>query len=120
MSRHRCTVRRGTLIVWSPHLAGRDAATWSDPLCFDPDRFLGLTPEQQALADQAWVPFGRGPHMCLGFALAQMELTLIISRMAQRLVAASSSDVPRPVGMVVNRPTGGAVLRLTTFAREFR
>ncbi len=116
-----CTVRRGTLIVWSPHLAGRDAATWTDPLRFDPDRFVGLTPEQQALADQAWVPFGRGPHMCLGFALAQMELALIISRMAQRLVAVSStSDMPRPVGMVVNRPTGGAALRLTTFAEDFR
>ena len=114
------TVRRGTLVVWSPHLAGRDAATWTDPLRFDPDRFVGLTSEQQALADQAWVPFGRGPHMCLGFALAQMELTLIVSRMAQRLVAASSSDVPRPVGMVVNRPTGGAVVQLTTFAGDIR
>ncbi len=111
-----CTVRRGTLVVWSPHLAGRDAATWTDPLRFDPDRFVGLTSEQKALADQAWVPFGRGPHMCLGFGLAQMELALIISRMAQRLVAvSSSSEMPRPVGMVVNRPTGGAVLRLTTF-----
>ena len=109
-------VRRGTLVVWSPHLAGRDPATWTDPLRFDPDRFVGLTPEQQALCDQAWVPFGRGPHMCLGFGLAQMELTLIISRLAQRLVAVSSADVPRPVGMVVNRPTGGAVLQLTTVA----
>ena len=111
------TVRRGTLVVWSPHLAGRDAATWTDPLRFDPDRFVGLTAEQQALADQAWVPFGRGPHMCLGFGLAKMELALIISRLAQRLVAvSSSSDMPRPIGMVVNRPTGGAVLRVTTFA----
>ena len=114
------TVRRGTLVVWSPYLAGRDAATWTDPLRFDPDRFVGLTPEQQALADQAWVPFGRGPHMCLGFGLAQMELALIISRLAQRLVATSSSEVPPPVGMVVNRPTGGAVLQVTTFAAEFR
>jgi cytochrome P450 len=109
-------VRRGTLVVWSPYLAGRDPATWTDPLRFDPDRFVGLTAEQQALCDQAWVPFGRGPHMCLGFGLAQMELTLIISRLAQRLVAVSSAEVPRPVGMVVNRPTGGAVLRLTTVA----
>jgi cytochrome P450 len=114
-----CAVRRGTLLVWSPYLAGRDATAWTDPLRFDPDRFIGLTPEQQPLADQAWVPFGRGPHMCLGFALAQMELTVIISRLSQRLVAvASSSDVPRPVGMVVNRPTGGATLQVTTRAAE--
>ncbi len=102
-------IRRGTLVVWSPHLAGRDPGTWKDPLRFDPDRFLGMTPEQKALADQAWVPFGRGPHMCIGFALAQMELTLIVARLAQRLdLTPIADETPHPVGMVVNRPTGGA------------
>ncbi len=50
---------------------------------------------------------------CIGFALAQMELTLIIARMAQRLdVTAPSNAVPRPVGMVVNRPSSGAPLQV--------
>ncbi|MBK9973002.1 MAG: cytochrome P450 [Acidimicrobiaceae bacterium] len=102
-------VRKGTLVVWSPHLAGRDPDSWRDPLRFDPDRFAEMTPEQKALTDQAWVPFGRGPHMCIGFALAQMELTLIISRLAQRLdLTPTAGETPHPVGMVVNRPTGGA------------
>lgn len=102
-------VRKGTLVVWSPHLAGRDPGSWRDPLRFDPDRFAEMTPEQKALTDQAWVPFGRGPHMCIGFALAQMELTLIISRFAQRLdLTPTAGETPHPVGMVVNRPTGGA------------
>ena len=80
---------------------------------FDPDRFVGLTPQQKALSDQAWVPFGRGPHMCIGFALAQMELTLIISRIAQRLdLVPISGRMPKPVGMVVNRPEGGAPFRI--------
>jgi cytochrome P450 len=103
------TIRKGTLVVWSPHLAGRDPNSWTDPLRFDPDRFAALTPQQKAITDQAWVPFGRGPHMCIGFALAQMELTLIIARLAQRLdLTPTSNDVPHPVGMVVNRPRGGA------------
>jgi cytochrome P450 len=102
-------VRKGTLIVWSPHLAGRDSAIWVDPLTFNPDRHRDLTPEQKAANDRAWVPFGRGPHMCIGFALAQMELTLIIARLSQRLdLRPISTLVPRPVGMVVNRPAGGA------------
>ena len=58
--------RRGTLIVWSPYLAGRDPASWVEPWLFNPDRFAELTSEQKALSDQAWVPFGRGPHSCLG------------------------------------------------------
>jgi cytochrome P450 len=86
-------IPKGTLILWSPHLAGRDPAAW---------------------ADAAWVPFGRGPRNCIGFALAQMELTLIISRIAQRLdVAETTSDLPKPVGMVVNRPEGGAPMRVS-------
>jgi cytochrome P450 len=107
-------IRKGTLVVWSPHLAGRDPGSWTDPLRFDPDRFADMTAEQKAITDQAWVPFGRGPHMCIGFALAQMELTLIIARLAQRLdLTPTSTEMPHPIGMVVNRPTGGAPFRVS-------
>jgi cytochrome P450 len=42
-----------------------------------------------------------------------MELTLIIARLAQRLdVAPVGTEAPRPVGMVVNRPAGGAPMRV--------
>jgi cytochrome P450 len=111
-------IPKGTLILWSPHLAGRDANAWRDPLRFDPDRFADLDDDQRALADMAWVPFGRGSRNCIGFALAQMELTLIIARLAQRLdVRSVSSDVPEPVGMVVNRPAGGAPMRVDWWPR---
>ena len=107
-------IRKGALVVWSPHLAGRDPGSWTDPLRFDPDRFANLTAEQKTITDQAWVPFGRGPHMCIGFALAQMELTLIIARLAQRLdLTPMSTELPHPIGMVVNRPTGGAPFRVS-------
>ena len=110
----RYSIRKGTLVVWSPHLAGRDPDSWTDPLRFDPDRFTDLTPEQRAVTDQAWVPFGRGPHMCIGFALAQMELTLIIARLAQRLdLTPTANEIPHPIGMVVNRPTGGAPFQVS-------
>ncbi len=107
LGQHR--ISKGTLIVWSPYLAGRDDSVWADPLRFDPDRHRDMTPEQKAVTDQTWVPFGRGPHMCIGFVLAHMELTLVLARLAQRLdLTPTSSKVPRPVGMVVNRPEGGA------------
>lgn len=106
-------VPAGTLVLWSAHLAGRDPTAWNDPLSFEPDRFVELTPEQEALADTAWVPFGGGARNCIGFALAQMELTLILARLAQRAeIEAPTRDVPRAVGMVVNRPEGGAPMRI--------
>jgi cytochrome P450 len=106
-------IPKGTLILWSAHLAGRDPTAWTDPLTFDPDRFVDMSPEQSAMADLAWVPFGRGARNCIGFALAQMELTLIIARLAQRLDVEAIGAKPRPVGMVVNRPSGGAPMAVT-------
>lgn len=106
-------IPRGTLILWSAHLAGRDERAWENPLRFDPDRFLHLDDEQRALADIAWVPFGRGARNCIGFALAQMELTLLIARIVQRLdIEPVTTTKPTAVGMVVNRPSGGAPMRV--------
>lgn len=108
------TIRKGTLILWSAHLAGRDPSAWAAPEVFDPDRFVDPDPDQKALADIAWVPFGRGARNCIGFALAQMELTLIIARMAQHLdLDTTATSVPGPVGMVVNRPEGGVPLEVS-------
>jgi cytochrome P450 len=110
-------IPKGTMLLWSAHLAGRDASVWNEPLRFDPDRFVDMAPQQRALADMAWVPFGRGARNCVGFALAQMELTLIVARLAQRLDLAPTADrEPRPVGMVVNRPAGGAPVRISARA----
>lgn len=107
-------IRKGTLILWSAHLAGRDADAWRQPLRFEPDRFIEPSPDQRALSNAAWVPFGRGPRNCIGFALAQMELTLIISRLAQRVdITPLRPDMPQPVGMVVNRPAGGAPMKVS-------
>jgi cytochrome P450 len=114
-------IPHGTMVLWSAHLAGRDPEAWPDPQRFDPDRFAdeaALSPEQRSASDAAWVPFGHGPRMCIGFALAQMELTLAIARVAQRLdLTAVGSTVPRPVGMVVNRPLGGVPMRVAERAR---
>ncbi|MDQ1532704.1 MAG: hypothetical protein QOF28_465 [Actinomycetota bacterium] len=102
------TIRKGSFILLCPYLAGRDATSWPDPLRFDPDRHLGAGGSDPAPLNPAWVPFGRGPRHCIGFALAEMELVLVVARIAQRLdLDLVSSAVPAPYGMVVNRPSGG-------------
>jgi cytochrome P450 len=101
------------LVLWSPYLAGRHAPTWPDPDRFDPDRHANLDGTQRALNDAAWVPFGRGPRMCIGFALAQMELTLITARLAQRLeLTATAPHPPTPTGLIVSQPASGAPMHI--------
>lgn len=102
------TIPRRAMILWSPYLAGRDPGAWGDPLSFRPERHLDADEETAALREAAWAPFGRGPRRCIGFALAQMELTLAIARLAQRVdVELEAPEIPPPCGMVVNRPSGG-------------
>ncbi len=113
-------IRRGTLAVWSPYLAGRDPAAWPELTRFDPSRFLVANGDtepvvesseqvRRAAAHEAWLPFGRGARMCVGFALAQMELTLIVARMAQRLdLVPTAASPPEPKGLVVSAPATGA------------
>jgi cytochrome P450 len=108
-------LRRGTMVLPSPYLAGRDPRAWHDPLTFDPHRFDRMTDEQRSLANRAWVPFGGGARSCIGFALAQMELTIITARMAQRLdLHPTSTAIPPPTGLVVSRPRGGARMLVAT------
>ncbi len=108
------SIPQGTLTLWSPYLAGRDPDSWADPDDFRPERFADLDEAQRALADDAWVPFGRGPRMCVGFALAQMELTLITSRLAQRVdLEPTASHPPAASGLIVSRPVGGVPMRVT-------
>ena len=101
-------IRKGSFLLLCPYLAGRDPGAWEEPLRFDPDRHLTADRSEVLPTNPAWVPFGRGPRHCIGFALAEMELILILSRFAQRLdLSLASPEIPVPYGMVVNRPTGG-------------
>jgi len=101
-------IPRGTMILWSSHLSGRDPDAWPDPLRFDPGRFATAAADRSLSSSGAWAPFGGGARNCVGFAIAQTELTLAISRIAQRIdVEPMREAVPQPVGMVVNRPEGG-------------
>ncbi len=112
------TIPKNAMVLWSPYLAGRDAGAWDDPLAFRPERHLNPSPEDAARMEKAWVPFGRGPRRCIGFALAQMELTLIVSRLAQRAdMALVNEETPSPYGMVVNRPLGGVIVAARRVSR---
>lgn len=55
--------------VWIPAgLIHHDPASYSEPEEFRPERFLGTTPSRGA-----WVPFGGGPHRCVGAGFARHQ-----------------------------------------------
>jgi cytochrome P450 len=106
-----CRIARNAIVAWSPYLTGRHPATFAEADRFRPERWLEADDETRAAADLAWMPFGRGPRSCVGFALAQMQLTLIVGRLAQRVdLTPVTAAIPPAEGLVVSRPRGGVVM----------
>lgn len=65
---------------------------WPDPGRFDPDRFL---PEQVAQrSPNAYLPFGRGPHACIGAHFSRQELLVMVAALGRRFrVPSSGPDI---------------------------
>jgi cytochrome P450 len=75
-------IAAGTTIAISPYVVHRLPTYWPDPERFDPERF-----DDDVAAGRprfAFLPFGGGPHLCIGNAFALMEATLIAATIVSR------------------------------------
>ncbi len=72
----------GSIVGVPPYVIHRLPAYWPDPERFDPLRF---SPEQSASRPRfAYLPFGGGPHQCIGNNFALVEAQLIFATIVQR------------------------------------
>lgn len=75
-------IPKGAQVAIMPWILHRHQTLWDHPDRFDPDRF---SPQNSAGRDRfAWLPFGGGPRICIGAALAMAEASLILATIAQR------------------------------------
>jgi cytochrome P450 len=74
---------KGTLFGVGWYSIHRDPRWWPDPERFDPTRF---TDKDVAAArpTNAFVPFGAGPHHCIGSGMAYMNAQFLLAIIAQR------------------------------------
>jgi len=103
----------GTMVILSPWLVHRRAASWPDPRRFDPERFLGPgNAAERATARGDYLPFGMGPRLCIGRDLALVEAVLVLATLlpGRRLVAPRGEVEPE--ALVTVRPRGGLPLKL--------
>ncbi|WP_460696288.1 cytochrome P450 [Nocardia thraciensis] len=72
-------IRAGDMVLARLGAANRDPAHFPEPDTFDPSR--------NAAREQAGrhMAFGRGPHHCLGAALARLEIGIALQTLADRL-----------------------------------
>jgi len=74
-------IRAGDNIVAMPLVAHRHPRFWPNPEGFEPNRFIDGPPSGDSRL--AYFPFGAGPRLCVGKALAELEAMIVIARMAQ-------------------------------------
>ncbi|MFN5514332.1 MAG: cytochrome P450, partial [Cyanobacteriota bacterium] len=64
----------GTVLAGSIYLTHRDPQIYPQPEQFRPERFL-----EQNFSPYEFIPFGGGSRRCIGMALAQMEMKLVLA-----------------------------------------
>lgn len=70
----------GTTFVISIQLAHAAEASFPDAQAFDPDRFSGSAPRPSS-----WIPFGGGVNRCIGAALANLEMDVVLRTLLSEL-----------------------------------
>ncbi|CAL1577717.1 unnamed protein product [Knipowitschia caucasica] len=89
-------VTKGTRVVinvWSLH---HDPEEWPNPESFEPARFLNSDASGLVIPSPSYLPFGVGQRVCLGEALAKMELFLFLSTILQRFTLTARPGDPLP------------------------
>ena len=97
---------------WTLH---RNGKWWSDPHAFRPERFL---PENEdALIQGAYIPFGQGPHTCVGAGFAQTESVLILAELVRQFDwLLSPGQTVRPAARMTTRPADQVMLHVRHLA----
>jgi cytochrome P450 len=102
------------LVIVSPWLVHRHAASWSNPERFDPSRFLGVDGlrRRDLVASSAYLPFGAGPRLCVGRDMALLEGALVLASLVARVDLEAVGPPPRAVPLVTIRPADGLPMRV--------
>jgi len=85
---------------------------WNEPTSFDPERFAPARAEDQRHT-HAWVPFGGGPHLCLGMHFAELQIKSIMHQLVQRYRWSVPNGYTMPVQQApISKPLDGLPIEL--------
>jgi len=104
-------VRAGDRVAISPWLVHRHEQLWADPAAFRPERFVEKP--NAYLTDDAFLPFSKGPRVCIGAGFALAEAAVVLGALLRRYrVMPDDGPLAMPVAVVSIRPDRPHALRL--------
>ena len=105
---HRFPV--GSKLVFSPYHTHRLETLWGDALRFDPSRWDPTLPDYHKPRNHTFLPFGGGPHRCVGAAFATTTVKAALAQIARRADPWLVSRKAEPAGLIGMRPKHGLTL----------
>ncbi|SDP53679.1 cytochrome P450 [Lentzea jiangxiensis] len=98
-------IKQGAFLLYSPYVTHRLEEIYRDPLRFDPDRW------ETKPAPHEFLPFGGGPHRCIGAGLATTSLTVMLKALLQRPKPELLPQRITPTSVAAMRPKRGLRVR---------
>ena len=100
-------VPAGAMVVISPIFTHHMPEWWDDPWRFDPERFNETRAEHQRHSHH-FIPFGGGPHMCLGKRFAETQITTVLYHLLRRYRFSVPESYTMPVQQApISKPRDG-------------
>jgi cytochrome P450 len=82
-------IPKGTAILLTVQNLHTDAKYWKDPQVFNPERFADLT-----ITPGMYIPFGDGPHNCIGQKMAMIEMKILVIEILRKFHVAMAPGKP--------------------------
>lgn len=106
------TIPANTVVSVSPLHTHHMAELWKDPDSFDIDRFSPGRAEHRQHSHM-WIPFGSGPHVCIGMQFAYLEAKIVLSEILSRFRLSYSAPTPfKAVFYPFPYPAGNTAVKL--------
>ena len=104
----------GDRAVISSYRLHREPHHWTQPDEFRPERFAGLEDRSWRPPHRfAYMPFGAGPHLCIGRNLALLEMRWIMREIGIRFhLEFEAPDEVEPILGIVMRPSAPVLVRI--------
>lgn len=90
------TVPKGTKIWVSMEMSMKDTKYWSNPQEFNPARF-GEELKEHKNCPYAFLPFGAGPHQCIGRVFAEIVIKMTMIGLLQKFKFSVSEKYKIPI-----------------------
>jgi cytochrome P450 len=106
-------IPRGWMVVVSPIHTHHMEAWWPDPYRWDPQRFTPARAEDERHT-HSWVPFGGGPHLCIGYRFAEVQIKSVLHQLLRRYRWSVPDGYRMPVQQAsISKPMDGLPVQMS-------